>query len=131
MTTQQIIYQNFIKPSRFPPGYLFGIVRTILYIIIAISFWYTLYQVINKNLHRTILIPFGINLLANFIFTYLQFWLKRYDLALIDCIIILWTIIWIIFLMWNKIRRVSYAQIPYLLRVCFATILATYIYVLN
>ncbi len=122
------IYATYKKPSRAPPAYVFGIVRSILYGIILISFWYTVYQVIVGQFSRMLLIPFAINLFANLIFTYIQFKLRRNDRALVDIIIVLATILWIMAVTWNTIRRVSIAQIPYLLRVSIATALATYIY---
>ncbi|MCF7834628.1 tryptophan-rich sensory protein [Candidatus Gracilibacteria bacterium] len=130
MDTSQI-YQTMIKPSWSPPGRLFGPVRTVLYLMIIISYGHVVIQVIQKKLPRTILIPFVINIIANALFTYLRFKKSNLLLGLIDIIIVLITIIITIIVIRPHYKRVAYMQIPYLLRVCFATVLATSIFIMN
>ncbi|MBP7062456.1 tryptophan-rich sensory protein [Patescibacteria group bacterium] len=124
-------YVNYLLPSRAPPGRLFGPVWTILYIIIAISYSHVLMQVIQKKLPAWILIPFVINLLSNFLFTYLWFSKASLLLGWIDILIVFVTILITIALMRSRIRRVAYAQLPYLAWVTFASILATRIFIHN
>jgi tryptophan-rich sensory protein len=124
-------YTNYLLPSWSPPGWLFGPVWTILYIIIAISYSQVAIQVVQKKLPAWILIPFAINLISNFLFTYL--WFSKASLlgGLIDILIVFVTILITIALMWSRIRRVAYAQLPYLAWVTFASILATWIFIHN
>lgn len=124
-------YQNIIKPSRAPPWRLFWPVWSILYILIFISYGYVFIQVFQKKLPPTILIPFIINLVANWLFTYLRFTKSNLLLWVIDILIVLITIIITMILMWSRIRRVFRLQVPYLIRVSFATVLAISIFVIN
>ena len=127
MTGFAAIYQNLVLPSRALPQYLFGIVWSILYVIIIISFGFVALKFFKKKIPTSWSLPFIINLVANLGFSYVQFNLMRFDLAVIDILIVWLTIIWIIVLMWKKYRRVALAQIPYLLRVSIATVLQIYV----
>ncbi|MFZ5341031.1 MAG: tryptophan-rich sensory protein [Patescibacteria group bacterium] len=51
-------------------------------------------------------LPFLLNLIANFCFSYLQFTLKNYLFAFVDILIIIATIIRTLKLVWNKYRWV-------------------------
>lgn len=124
-------YQNYKLPPLSPPGYLFGIVWPILYILIAISYGFVFYQAIKGKISWKLTIPFIINLAANFSYTYFQFGLKNYTLAVIDILIILTTIIITMILMWSRYRFVFYLQIPYLAWVSFATYLQVSVTILN
>lgn len=125
------IYENYIQPSWAPPAWLFGPVWTVLYILIAISFGYVLYQVLKKKLPIKIGVPFGLNLLFNFIFTPIQFGLQNNVLAAIDIVLVLATLIWAMVVIYPKQKWVTFINIPYLLWVSFATVLQITITVLN
>lgn len=125
------MYQTMIKPSWAPPGWLFGPVWTVLYVLIIISYGYVIWQVVQKQLSWTILIPFVINIIANVLFTYLRFTKNNLLLWLIDIAVVLITIIITMIVIWPHHTWVAYMQIPYLLRVCFATVLATSVFLLN
>lgn len=116
-------YENLIKPSFAPPSYLFGIAWSILYPIIFISYGYTVYLVYKKEVPQIVLAPLAINLVANLLFSPIQFRLQNNLLAAIDIVVVLITIVWFIYLIYPHSKVVAYAQIPYLLWVSFATIL--------
>ncbi len=120
-----------IKPSWAPPPYLFGPVWTVLYIIIAISFGRMFMLLWNKQISFYVALPFILNLFFNLIFTYLQFGLKNNYLAAIDIILVLMTIVWAMIAIYPYSKFVTYAQIPYLLWVSFATVLQLTITYLN
>jgi len=124
-------YTQLIKPSWAPPGYLFGPVWTFLYAIIFVSFGTVFYKVIKKEIPVIVALPFVLNLIFNFLFTYLQFGLKNNYLAFVDIILVLGTLIWAMFLVWPHLRWVVFANIPYLLWVSFATILQATVTYLN
>lgn len=124
-------YQELIKPSWAPPSWLFGPVWTVLYIVIAISFDTVIVRAFQKKLPWIIALPFILNLIFNFLYTPLQFGLKNNLLASIDILLVLATLIWAMAAIWPKIRWVTYANIPYLLWVCFATVLQLTILFLN
>lgn len=128
---ESIQYTKYVLPSRAPPSRLFGPVWSILYILIFISYGFVFAQVIQKKLHRTFAIPFIINIIANASFTYIQFSLENYRLAVADILIVLWTIIRTMRLLRPRIKRAFRLQLPYLLRVGFATVLAIRIAIHN
>ena len=121
--TQYTWYSSLVKPFFAPPSWIFGPVWTILYIIIAISFGYVVYLYFTNKIPFIILLPFILNLVFNFSFTYFQFSLQNNYLASIDILLILGTLIWSLISVFSYVSWVSYVNIPYLLWVSFATIL--------
>ena len=75
--------------------------------------------------------PFALNLMFNAAFTPLQFGLKSNVLASIDIILVLATLIWAMRSIFPFAPWITYAQIPYLLWVSFATVLQLTITYLN
>ena len=124
-------YSKLIKPSWSPPSWLFGPVWTMLYIIITLSFGTVFYKVSTKELPWIFMLPFALNLLFNFLFTTLQFGLKNNLLAALDILLVLATLLWALIMIYPKIPWVTYVNIPYLLWVCFATVLQLTIAYLN
>lgn len=124
-------YQTQIKPAFAPPAWLFGPVWSVLYAIIFSSFGYTFYQILHKKFPAAIAVPMIINLVSNFLFTPLQFGLQSNILAAIDIVVVLATIIWFMRVIYPYSKVVYYAQIPYLLWVCFATVLQFTVTYLN
>lgn len=135
-------YSQLIKPAWAPPSWVFGIVWPILYAIIAVSFGAVFYKALTKQIHWRVALPFALNLLFNFAFTPIQFGLHGSTgspqgnnlLAALDIVLVLGTLIWALSALWHaspKLRWVSYANIPYLLWVTFATVLQLTITYLN
>lgn len=116
-------YSNLIKPEWAPPAWLFGPVWSVLYLIIAITFIYVFYLAIKGKIPRKIAIPFILNLIFNLAFSPIQFTLQNNLLASLDIILILITLIWALKAIYPYKRIVTYANIPYLLWVTFATVL--------
>ncbi len=124
-------YQNLAKPSWAPPGWLFGPMWTILYILIAISFGAVFYKVFKKQLPWLVALPFLLNLVFNFAFSPIQFNLQNNFLASVDILLVLATLAWLMAVAWQKIRWVFWLNIPYFLWVGLATILQVTITYLN
>lgn len=127
-------YSQLIKPTWSPPSYLFGPVWTILYAIIFVSFGTVFYRAFTGKLSWVIALPFILNLIFNFSFTYFQFGLKNNLFAAIDILLVLITLIWALIAIWkasSDLRWITYVNIPYLLWVSFATILQLTITYLN
>lgn len=124
-------YSELIKPNWAPPSWLFGPVWSVLYIIITISFGTVFYKVFNKQLSFVVALPFILNLIFNFSFTYFQFGLKNNILAAIDITLVLITLVWAMISIYPHLKWVAIINIPYLVWVCFATILQLTITYLN
>jgi tryptophan-rich sensory protein len=127
-------YSQLIKPTWSPPSWLFSPVWTVLYIIIAVSFGTVFYKVFTREIPWIVALPFALNLVFNFIFTPIQFGLKNNLLAAADILLVVGTLIWALYAIWNfspEFRWVVYVNIPYLLWGVFATCLQLTITYLN
>lgn len=116
-------YSQLIKSTWSPPAWLFGPVWTFLYVLIAISFGRVFMMFFQKQISFWVALPFLLNIIFNLIFTPIQFGLKNNYLAALDILLVLATLIWAIIAIFPHSRVLSYMQIPYLLWVCFATVL--------
>ena len=124
-------YSRLIKPSWSPPGWLFGPVWTVLYVIIIVTFGTVFYKAFTAKLSWLLALPFILNLIFNFAFPPLQFGLQNNLLAAIDIVLVLGTLIWALVSVWSHAHWIVYANIPYLLWVTFATMLQFTITYLN
>jgi len=124
-------YQQLIKPTWAPPSWLFGPVWSILYIIIIITYGYVGWLFFKGKIPFIVILPFILNIIFNLAFTPIQFGLQNNVLAAIDILLVLGTLIWLMLAIYFHARFVTYANIPYLLWVGFATILQITITYLN
>jgi len=124
-------YSQLIKPFWSPPPWVFGPVWAFLYILIAISFGKVFLLAFQKRIPFIVALPFILNLISNFSFTYLQFGLKNNLLAAVDILLVLGTLVWAIVAIYPRAKWIAYIQIPYLLWVSFATVLQLTITYLN
>ncbi len=98
----------------------------------AISFGYVIYKVtVKKQWRSRLLLPIGINLITNALYTPLFFNLQLPIVAMIDIVIVLITIIWFQIVIWPLKKWVALLLVPYLAWVAFATCLQVAIIVLN
>lgn len=124
-------YQTLIKPEWAPPAFLFWPVWTFLYILIVVSFLSVFIFAYKKHIPLIAVVPFILNLLFNFAFTPIQFWLQNNLLAAIDILLVLATLIRAMISIYPFKKWIMYIQIPYLLWVSFATVLQLTITYLN
>lgn len=127
-------YQALIKPSWTPPVWVFGRVWTVLYAIIIVSFGTVFYKTFAGKLEWSVALPFALNILFNALFTPIQFGLKNNLLASVDIVLVVATLVWGLFALWNaspELHWVVYVNIPYLLWGAFATCLQLSITYLN
>ena len=109
----------------------------VLYVIIAVTYGTVFYKAFTKQIPWLVALPFALNLVFNFSFTYFQFGLKNNLLASIDILLVLGTLIWALVAIYPygkgnwSLSAVWRTNIPYLLWVSFATVLQITITCLN
>lgn len=123
-------YPTLVKPSWTPPNWLFGPVWTILYIMIAISGW-LIYKAKHSHERTLALLLYTIQLVLNFIWSFLFFSLRNPMLGLIDIILLCVFITLTIIKAWVVRPLASLLLLPYLLWVTFAASLNAGIWLLN
>jgi tryptophan-rich sensory protein len=124
-------YNALAKPSWTPDPAFIGLMWQILYPIIFVTFGFVFVQAARKKIPRAVALPFLINLLANLVFTPIQFGLRNMPLATVDILIVWGTIIWMAAAVWKHYRWVALAQLPYFAWVSVATVLQTAITWMN
>ncbi len=121
--TFQTWYDQLSKPGWTPPPGTIGLIWTILYPILAVSFGFVLVRTCMSKLSWLVALPFIINLVANLLFMPVFSGLRNLPLATADILIVLGTIIWMVVAIWPHYRWVAVAQLPYLAWVGTATVL--------
>lgn len=124
-------YNSLSKPDWTPAPATIGRIWSILYPVIVISFGFVLIQALRRKLPWRVVLPFAINLVANLIFTPIQFGLRNLPLASLDILIVWTTIVWSIVAIWRFSRWVAVAQVPYLAWVSLATVLQLSMTIMN
>ena len=122
-------YSILDKPAFSPPGFIFPIVWTILYILMGISS-YIVYSSNSPNKPKALLI-YGIQLFFNFCWSIIFFGLDLYLFAFIWLIALIFIIIIMIRQFYIVSPLAAYLQIPYLIWCIFAAYLNFYIFLLN
>ena len=123
-----IDYNDYIKPVLSPPGFLFPIIWTIIYILMGISF-YLLNK--NDNVSRNIRIIYYSQLLINALWSILFFAFKLKLLAVLWIILLVLIVTLMISKFYDINKTSSYLNIPYLVWCLYATYLTIGIYILN
>lgn len=118
------------KPPLSPPGWLFPVVWTVLYILMGIASYLVLTSGFPFRA-RTALTVYGIQLFFNFFWSVIFFNFEQYLLAFI-WLIVLWLLIIATLLLFFRLSKpAGYLIIPYLVWVTFAAYLNLAIYILN
>lgn len=131
-TTPNVVemYQNIRKPSWAPPGWLFGPVWTVLYLLIALAGWKIW---IRRDLHKsnTPMILYISQLVLNGFWTLIYFEFRMPLLALIEISVLFILIVISGIVFWKLSRFATFCMVPYGVWVGFATILNLQIVRLN
>jgi tryptophan-rich sensory protein len=115
-------WYNSVKPSITPPSYIFPIVWTLLFIMIAISLYYS-WTIAGREEKKVILVFFGANLFFNSAWSVLFFGLKDTSSAFFDLLFLWISIAALILYLWNDNKKAALMLVPYLLWVSFAGVL--------
>ena len=124
-------YRAMNQPPLSPPGWVFPVVWTILYLLMGYASYLVWTSDASQNEKRGALILYGAQLAANFIWPLLFFNAQMYLAALI-WLVVLWILIFLTIRAFSKINeRAGDLLIPYILWVTFAAYLNLGIYLLN
>jgi benzodiazapine receptor len=124
------IYTSFVKPPLSPPGWLFGVIWPVLYLLMGIAA-YIIYQTPQIPERKKATALYWVQLFVNFLwpivfFRFEWYWISVVVILLLDVLVLI-TTIW-----FYKIKKVAgYLMIPYLLWIIFATYLNIGIALLN
>ena len=120
-------YSTLIKPLLAPPGYIFPIAWSIIYLLLGLSF--LLYKSKNNNL--TLDKIYYLSLAINLSWSIFFFVFKWYLFTCIWTVILLLSVIYLLKLFYSQNKSSFYLNLPYLLWLIFATYLTFGIYILN
>ena len=127
---QGVIYTSFVKPPLSPPGWLFGVIWPVLYLLMSIAA-YIIYQTPQTLERKEATTFYWIQLFVNFLWPIVFFRFEWYWIA-VGVIILLDILVSITTLRFYKINKAAgYLMITYLLWILFATYLNIGIAVLN
>lgn len=123
------LYQELIKPALSPPGWVFPIVWTILYILMGVSA-YLIYSSHSPKKEQALKIYY-LQLMLNFLWSLAFFNRQDYLLSFV-ILIVLWIFIGVMISRFYEINKLAgILQIPYFLWVTFAGYLNLSIYFMN
>ena len=123
-------YNSLNQPSFQPPGWVFGPVWTVLYLMMGISL-YLVWKLPTSTLRTSALAFFGIQLVLNGLWTFLFFGAGSLLWSSVDILLLLASLSTTIYFFYQLSTTAAYLLIPYLLWVSFATVLNLTIYYLN
>ena len=120
-------YSSLNQPPFAPPGIVFPIAWTALYLLMGISYYF--YRKTDKN--STLIILYYIQLFLNLTWTFIFFVFKMHFLAIVWILVIILLVFYLIKQFWNIKKESAYLLIPYLLWLLFAMYLTIGIFLLN
>lgn len=123
------VYKDLRLPPLSPPGWVFPVVWTILFLLMGIAS-YLVWQ--RDSTGRTgALTLYGVQLVFNFLWTLLFFNKQDYLLALF-CLFLLWVLILLtVIRFFKETKPAGWLLLPYLLWVTFAAYLNAGVWALN
>ena len=124
-------FGNLNQPPLSPPGWLFPVVWTILYLLMGLAFYMvTVSDVEDEQFNDAKKVYYG-QLAVNFLWSLIFFNLEQYFFAFI-WLLVLWVLIFITMIRFYRIRPLAgYLLVPYLLWVTFAGYLNIGVFLLN
>ena len=123
-------YRDLVRPSWAPPGWLFGPVWSVLYVLMGVAAW-LVWRVRGFSGARDALLVFVIQLAANALWTWLFFVWRQGGLAFAEILLLLALILTTIVLFWRVSRLAAVLLFPYFLWVVFASALSLFMWRLN
>lgn len=122
------VFEAVSKPELSPPGWLFPLVWTTLYILMGIASYLVLTSEKPNHIALTV---YGIQLVFNFFWSIIFFNLELYWFAFLWLIVLWLLILETAILFYDISKPAGYLMLPYLLWVTFAGYLNFAIFLLN
>ena len=113
-------YAALAKPAWTPPGYVIGIVWTVIYILTAIA---ALIAWNSPKCSKTVKWLFVANAILNVLWSFLFFTLYAIGSAAIECFVLWISVIALMYYLWDISKVASCLLVPYAGWVAFATFL--------
>jgi len=124
-------YDSLKKPVFTPPGWIFGPVWTLLYLMMGIAAFLVWQKGLSNSRVRIALACFVVQLIFNAAWSPIFFGFHSVRLALLDIILLWLAILATVISFWRVDRLAAGLLLPYIAWVSFATILNAGIYLLN
>lgn len=124
-------FESVAKPPLSPPGWLFPVVWTLLYILMGIASYLVSTSKGPKTLSDSALAIYGLQLVFNFFWSIIFFNMEAYLFAFIWLIALWLLILWTTVSFYKINKTAGLLMIPYLIWVAFAGYLNLGIYLLN
>jgi translocator protein len=121
-------YHSLNKPFFNPPAWIFAPVWSVLYIMLGIVSG-LIWSVRKKN--TALFTCFFIQLLLNFLWSFLFFGAQAIGWALVNIVLLWSTLCLTLYLAWQRFKTVFYWLLPYFIWISFATILNFSLWILN
>lgn len=123
-------YATLNKPFFSPPNWLFAPAWTILYILMGIALFYVWKAPKVKKTNEGLML-FGAQLIFNVIWSIVFFGFRSIVGGVLSIVVLLILILMTTAQFYRIDKRAAYLMVPYLLWVCFATMLNIAVYFLN
>ncbi len=123
-------YNSIVKSSLTPPGFVFSVTWTVLYIILALV-GKSLWDKKQEKQVKPLLTLFLIQMILNWIWTPIFFAMHMTGLSSLIILIMIIINCYIMVNSLSKYQRITYAMIPYFLWLIFATYLNLVIWLEN
>lgn len=123
-------YKNLKKPSWTPPGWVFPLMWTSLYVMMGIASWLVWKQG-GFVAQYSALGVYAFQMFLNFLWTPLFFGIHRIDWAMAEIVILWYAILCNIIIFWRIDPVAGQLLIPYIMWVSVATTLNWFIYLNN
>ncbi len=124
------LYTSFIKPPLSPPGWLFGVVWPVLYLLMGIAA-YLIYQAPQSQDRQQAIALYWVQLFVNFLWPIIFFRFERYWLSAAVILLLVILVAMTTLRFWKINKTAGYLMLPYLLWLLFATYLNIGVAVLN
>lgn len=124
-------YNNFIKPNFSPAGWVFPVVWTILFFIMALAAYRIWMTYKSGSDVKKALTLYGFQLFLNFLWSIIFFRFRLYAIAFLELLLLLIFILLTTFEFYKTDKLSAYLMIPYIAWVSFAGVLNYTIWMLN